>query len=401
MNTNTRYTLTTATCLTVDDGKASKTEYHGHHDYRVIAYVGIDPRGAQLGAGAELFDEGVTALEIAAFRATLPQSLLAEATTYPAEVRWWVLRLLAAQSEAQVRVRRSRAFVALAAVHTARRPDADFQTIVEWVARPCRTLLADMGLPPRPAVLRILAKVADDVDLDEIVGLASALCRSQRTIRLLSHERSISRETAALYAARIPLPFITPGVLAAAREGAKVSRPFPYLRSVLEETLRVAVEVGVRTCPWRNLRSEKAIGRLLSDLEQSAQLLRHGSAHFACPFHVPPGISVLATTIAVQREGAEQRNCLFTFLEGMLAGQQIGLTVEVGLFRGTLLIESISPAWTDQGVWVRHTLVGANNAAPPDNAVAFVDRWLVAAQSLTESNYHAVRLYGYNGEVQP
>jgi hypothetical protein len=289
----------------------------------------------------------------------------------------------------------------LAAIHTSRLPEVDFASIVEWVARPCRALLADMGLPPRPAVLRILAKVDCTADVDEVVGLANALRRSQRIIRLLSHERTISREVAALYSARIPLNYITPGILAAAREGAQVSRPFPYLWAILQEILGITAELGIATCPWPNLATEKSIGRLLASLDERVRLVRHGSTRFTAPLPTPAGICGLSTAISLLREGNEQRNCLFTHLDDILAGYEYALLVEIGEFRGTLLIAAVTPPWDERKMWVRHTLVGFANSAPPDNAVEYVDGWLTNAQSLSASDYHAARLFAYNGEGQP
>jgi hypothetical protein len=390
-----------STCLTVANGKASKIEYYGQRDYRVIGYEGNNSHCPQFGAGSDILCTTDCTPEVAAFRASLPPDLVSEIAVYPSEVQWWVLRLLAAQTEADVRVRRSRAFMALAAVHTSRSPDTDFGTIVEWVARPCRALLADMGLPPRPAVLRILAKVDCDADVDEIIGLASALRRSKRIIRLLSHERIISREVAALFAARIPLNYITPGILAAAREGAQVSRPFPYLWAILQEILGITTELGIASCPWSHLATEKAIGRLLSTLDEKVRLARHGAARFTAPLPTPAGICGLSTAISLHREGSEQRNCLFTHLDDVLAGYEFALRVEISDFRGTLLIAAVTPAWDEREMWVRHTLVGFANSAPPDDAVEYVDSWLIDAQSLSASDYHAVRLFAFNGEAQP
>ena len=392
----------TQTCLTISDGKAPPLEYYGHCDYRVLGLSGSSPKQPLPQVGLEILCCSPDAApETTAFRASIPPGLLAEAESFPPAIRWWVLRLLAAAQEAQVQVQRSRALIALAAVHTGRFPEAKFAAMKQWVSRPCYELLAEMGLPPRPAVLRILGKIETVEDVGEILALASALRRSPRILRLLSMEPTIGREILGLFASRIPLPFITPGILKIARTDPPEARPYPLLGSVLREILTTSAELGITSCPWRYLTSEKSLGRLLSSLDLAAKLCRHGTSRFPSPFPPPEGVRAIETAIEIYQEGQSLHHCLFSHLDDVAVGRKSSFIVSIGSFRGTLLVEAVNLPWANTDLWVRHTLVGYKNSAPPTHAVELIDDWLIGAQSIQEHEYRDARKFAYNWEGQP
>ncbi len=245
-------------------------------------------------------------------------------------------------------------------------------------ALPWCEILAHVGLPARPKVLRILSKLSPEhCHVHTVRKLCKVLAASNHpSFHLLPHLPRLTRDTVSLL--QLEPSLVSPELLRASTESDCDVETVTWLVTSIRSLLLQLGHIG--GWPYAGVGVEQL---KLIEGELFARLHPDPTAFPAPPFASRPGeIEPIRDLFALAGEAEEQSNHAFVvLLPEILIGEAFVYAVHHPE-RATLALRRTN-AFDE---WKIHELRGPRNTAPVPDTSAAVEAWLAAAKRIVPEN---------------
>lgn len=310
------------------------------------------------------------------FRFSLPKPVAARLEKFTTR-QWDLLTLLHQHGTPAIELARARPALAyLLALHSANRRLA-ITTTARLLALKGRGLAGELGLPPRPATVKIIDKIhTPSFSQTLAVQLRQALSNNpDKVTKSLAHLPSVHAGVISLVEDSAVLARVSPALLLEASK--KTSERYrTTLARRIREVIGLETILGTRARPFV-FRDTATLLRVHADLsrQRTRQDIRYTRSIRRGHFPPPPipgsqHIVPLRAEDDLHHEGDEQSNCVASYANAVRSGK---IYIYQVLFpqRCTLAI-----APDDAGNWHRQELEIEGNAQPSNKTRQFVDDWL-------------------------
>lgn len=312
------------------------------------------------------------------FLALFPERVLSLAGALP-ERHWHLLALLARVPGADELAEGNLALAHAVASSWAfrSRPEPQPYRTARRIVQLRRPQIAEwLGFPARPAVVRVLAKVRPSaLTVRGLHYLRRTLC-SEPIPKALLHLPSLDRCVLRIVTDPQLVAHVTHTFLEDAN-GDPAESGLERLAYLLDDTLRMAGELGQRVGP---LRSVKALRRVHDELAERPNLRANEElASIAIPPPPVAGTDAIVPLVSgaeLLAEGREMHHCVASYIRRVAAGQVYVYRV-LAPERATLSLRS------DRDGWELEQIQGLANAPVEHETVLQVEAWLASMRRVT------------------